>query len=300
MWGHDLRRVGRVDDAIAQFLKTDALERAYYEAEKIDPALDWHHAHNLDLLASCYQHKGQMKLAEKTLRESASAARRRARTARSTMRELPNFLIHRGRYDEALEAGRELTQVGVSAGALRRPRARRPGAARARARRRGAGRARGRAERELEAVPQLTLGPRSAALDGRAVGRRRSAASCLLRTGQRDEGRDDPQGGRARAARRAGPRCLVAGPVPPRVDGAERDGRGGLGARRVHRRRRCSTTTRRTAEATCARALVLQHQGDETGALREVEAARGHWKDADPDLPELKRMATDIARERQH
>ena len=44
MWGHDLRRVGRVDDAIAQFQKADALERAYYAAEKIDPALDWHHA----------------------------------------------------------------------------------------------------------------------------------------------------------------------------------------------------------------------------------------------------------------
>src|SRR5262245_15232058 len=41
MWAHDLRRVGRIDEAIAQFVKADGLERAYYEAEKIDPALDW-------------------------------------------------------------------------------------------------------------------------------------------------------------------------------------------------------------------------------------------------------------------
>src|SRR4029078_10166097 len=45
--GHDLRRVGRIDDAIAAFERTDALERAYYTAEKIPASLDWHHVHNL-------------------------------------------------------------------------------------------------------------------------------------------------------------------------------------------------------------------------------------------------------------
>src|SRR6185503_20560376 len=110
MWGHDLRRVGRVDDAIAQFKKTDGLERAYYAAEKMDPALDWHHAHNLDLLASCYEHEGEMKLAEQTLRESAALAALSAYRA-FNMRELPNFLIHRARYEEALESGRALTAI---------------------------------------------------------------------------------------------------------------------------------------------------------------------------------------------
>jgi hypothetical protein len=89
--GHDLG-VGRVDDAIRQFLKADSLERAYYAAEKLDPALDWHHGHNLTLLATCYEHKGQMKLAEKTLRESAALAPVSAYRA-FNMRELPNFLI---------------------------------------------------------------------------------------------------------------------------------------------------------------------------------------------------------------
>ena len=72
MWGHDLRRVGRIDDAIAAFKRTDALEREYYVAEGIPADLDWHHAHNLDLLATAYQYKGQMRLAEQTLRELAA------------------------------------------------------------------------------------------------------------------------------------------------------------------------------------------------------------------------------------
>ena len=108
MWGHDLRRVGRVDEAIEQFRKAYELERAYYAEEKIDPALDWHHGHNLDLLASCYEHKGQMGLAEKTFRESAKLAPVSAYRA-FNLRELPNFLIHRARYQEALELGLALT-----------------------------------------------------------------------------------------------------------------------------------------------------------------------------------------------
>ena len=70
MWGHDLRRVGRIDDAIAAFKKTDELEKAYYAAEKVEARYDWHHVHNLDLLAGSYQHKGQMRLAETLLRET--------------------------------------------------------------------------------------------------------------------------------------------------------------------------------------------------------------------------------------
>ena len=135
---------GRVDDAIAQFMKADALERAYYAAEKIDPALDWHHAHNLDLLASCYEHKGQMKLAEKTMRESATLKAVSAYRA-FNMRELPNFLIHRARYRGGARRGARADQDEVPAIAARRARARRAGAARARAHRRRAQGARGRA-----------------------------------------------------------------------------------------------------------------------------------------------------------
>src|SRR5262249_2034136 len=109
MWAHNLRRVGRIDEAIEQFRKADQLERTYYEKEKIDPQLDWHHGHNLDLLAACYQQKGQIKLAEKTMREAWALSAMEAYRAFS-LRELPNFLIHRGRYEDALEASRDLAK----------------------------------------------------------------------------------------------------------------------------------------------------------------------------------------------
>src|SRR5262245_21946968 len=109
MWAHDLRRVGRIDEAVDQFQKADQLERTYYEKEKIDPQLDWHHGHNLDLLAACYQHKGQMKLAEKTMREAWGLSAMEAYRAFS-LRGLPNFLIHRARYEEALTASHDLAR----------------------------------------------------------------------------------------------------------------------------------------------------------------------------------------------
>ncbi|MEP6601679.1 MAG: tetratricopeptide repeat protein [Nitrospirota bacterium] len=186
MWGHDLRRVGRVDDAIRQFLKTDTLERAYYAAEKIDPALDWHHSHNLDLLASCYEHKGKMNLAEKILRESAALAPMSAYRA-FNMRELPNFLIHRARYKEALDAGRALTDMNY-------PQSRCVGHALAGQALLWLGRpAEARkeleaAQRELETVPSLTLGldPSRSMVEPWVEALR---GDLLLRAGQWDAGR---------------------------------------------------------------------------------------------------------------
>ena len=185
MWGHDLRRVGRVDDAIEQFLKADALERAYYAAEKIDPALDWHHAHNLDMLASCYEHKGQMKLAEKTMRESAGLQVVDAYRA-FNMRELPNFLIHRARYDEALDAGTRADPHEVSAVA-------RVGHALAGQALLGLGRIERRAreleaaQRELETVPEAPLAstPRRSMVEPWVEALR---GELLLRTGRRTRG----------------------------------------------------------------------------------------------------------------
>ena len=73
MWAHDLRRVGRVDDAIARVRKAHALETAYYQKEGLSEDLDWHRPHNLDLLATCYQHQGRMKKTEEVMRERGFA-----------------------------------------------------------------------------------------------------------------------------------------------------------------------------------------------------------------------------------
>lgn len=109
MCGHNLRRVGRTEEAIQEFLKADALEKAYYQAEHIPPQLDWHHAHNLQLLAMSYQALGQLKSAEAEYRE-AFALPAYVDFSEFNRKALPEFLLNHGRPDEALAAAQELIQ----------------------------------------------------------------------------------------------------------------------------------------------------------------------------------------------
>jgi tetratricopeptide (TPR) repeat protein len=287
MWGHDLRRVGRVDDAIAQFKKTDELERAYYAAEKMDPAFDWHHGHNLDLLASCYEHKGQMKRAETTLRESAALKPVSAYRA-FNMRELPNFLIHRARYEEAVEAGRALTTTAY-------PQSRCVGhvlvgqALLWLERRDEAKTELDAARRELAATPVSAVGldpPRSTvepwvdALRG----------EILLREGSRDEGRAVLKAVVKALRTAVGPDAWSQGLF--RLETLAR------GAMAVGDWELAEFLAAQMIEHDAAYggshftfALVLRHRGDTAGAAREIEAARRYWRDADRDLPEFKKMA---------
>ncbi len=107
MYGHNLRRVGRIKEAIDQFERADAVQRAYFKTENIPPEYDWHHQHNLDLLSTSYQYQGQMKKAEEMMRQAfnipslieAESYNRKAWLA---------FLTARGRGDEALEAAATL------------------------------------------------------------------------------------------------------------------------------------------------------------------------------------------------
>ncbi len=114
MWGHDLRRVGRLDEAIAAFNRTNELEKAYYAAEKIPAELDWHHVHNLDLLATSYEHKGQMRRAESLLREAA-AVKPVTEYQAYNQKSLTVFLLGRQRWREALAASQALTKAGGAA-----------------------------------------------------------------------------------------------------------------------------------------------------------------------------------------
>lgn len=109
MHGHELMRAGRAEEAITEFLKTKALEEEYYRAENIPSRYDWHHAHNLQLLAMSYQSLGQMKSAEAAFREAFSVP---AYTdfLEFNRKAWPEFLLGRGRYEEALAASRELTK----------------------------------------------------------------------------------------------------------------------------------------------------------------------------------------------
>jgi len=103
MHGHNLRRSGRIDEAIAEFSAADALESAYLAAEKIPVEYDWHYQHNLDLLATSYQYAGRMKQAEELLKRSF-ALPSSLLVQEFNKREWPMFLIARGRATEALAA----------------------------------------------------------------------------------------------------------------------------------------------------------------------------------------------------
>jgi tetratricopeptide (TPR) repeat protein len=109
MHGHELMRLGRTEEAIAEFLKTKSLEEEYYRTENIPARYDWHHAHNLHLLAMSYQSLGQMKAAEATFRE-AFAVPAYTDFLEFNRKAWPEFLLARGRYEEALKTSEELTK----------------------------------------------------------------------------------------------------------------------------------------------------------------------------------------------
>jgi tetratricopeptide (TPR) repeat protein len=107
MHGHDLRRMGQTEQAIEEFLKAEELEDNYYRAENIPAQFDWHHAHNLQLLAMSYEALGQMKAAEAAFRK-AFALPSYTDFADYNRKAWPEFLLDRGRAQEALAASQEL------------------------------------------------------------------------------------------------------------------------------------------------------------------------------------------------
>ncbi len=109
MVGHELRKLGRTAEAIEEFRKADELEHSYYRTENIPARYDWHHAHNLALLAMCYEVLGQMKAAEPLLREAFSLP---AYTDATEFNhgEWPDFLLDRGRPEESLKAAQEMIE----------------------------------------------------------------------------------------------------------------------------------------------------------------------------------------------
>ena len=70
--------------------------------------LDWHHVHNLDLLATSHEHKGQMRTAESLLRE-ANAVKPLTEYQEFNQKSLTVFLLGRQRWREALAAAKKMT-----------------------------------------------------------------------------------------------------------------------------------------------------------------------------------------------
>src|SRR5262245_66621793 len=93
---HNLRQIGRVFEAIAEFEAADRLHREYAAREKLPPEYDWHFEHNLGLLATSLQYVGQMKRAE-TLLKNSFALPTNLLVQASNKREWPMMLRDRGR-----------------------------------------------------------------------------------------------------------------------------------------------------------------------------------------------------------
>jgi tetratricopeptide (TPR) repeat protein len=113
MYGHVLRRTGGMLEAIAQFKAADALELAYFKKNNFPPTVDWHHPHNLGLLASSYQFLGKMKEAESLYRRAGTLTPHSDFDA-FNRKDLCEFLLNRGRNLEALAAARELINGSFS------------------------------------------------------------------------------------------------------------------------------------------------------------------------------------------
>jgi tetratricopeptide (TPR) repeat protein len=283
MYGHDLRRVGRVEDAIAAFRRTYELEKAYYAAEGIAPGLDWHHPHNLDLLATCYQHEGQMRTTERWMKESL-AIPAVADGREFTKKEWAGFLLATGRVDEALAAARQLAKG-------RWPASRSVGhvfaghALLAQGRLEDADAELKAAEAEREQVP---LGPAMysvtrSGLDPYVDGLR---GELLLKRGQFEEARTLLKDVQRRIRAVPGPDAWTEALF--RLEAIARAARvAGDWELAAYTAEQMRDHDAAYAGTHYALALVAEKRGEAEAARRAFAAAVDLWRGADPDLPEL-------------
>jgi tetratricopeptide (TPR) repeat protein len=282
MWGHDLRRVGRIDDAIAAFRKTYDLEKAYYAAEGIDRSLDWHHIHNLDLLATAYQHKGQMQKALEVLGEADTMVPV-TDYLEYNRKAVGFFFLSRSRWAEALPASEHLVagqwpatramgHVVAGHAFLAQGRADEAKAALA------------LAEAELDKLPRLGAGlTRTRGTVEPDVEALR--AEMILRSGPRDEGRERMK--KVAEALRAvpGPDAWIAALF--RIESMARVARDvgdwDLAARLTDE---LVDHDKAYGGSQLALALLARHRGDVAASEKAMAAAGEYWRDADPDLPE--------------
>lgn len=107
MHGHVLRKLGRIDEAVAAFEAAERIQAEYFTREKISPEYDWHYEHNLDLLAASYRYLGRMRDAERLLKTAFDLPSALI-VQMFNKRAWPELLIARGQTDRALQAARVL------------------------------------------------------------------------------------------------------------------------------------------------------------------------------------------------
>jgi tetratricopeptide (TPR) repeat protein len=277
MYGHELRCVGRNEEAIQLFLQAEMLEQAYYRRENIPASLDWHHAHNLSLLASAYQYEGQLHLADRYF-----AAERQltpyTEYAAFNRKDWPEFLLNRGDFTRALEAAKEMV---ASRSALSRA-----------AGNCLAGIALVALHRTADADAALTSAEREASSLNRADAAAVSPYLDLLRVAVR-----------LRQGSSADTPALLAriSAYTRRATSADSWSQGLFRVEvlcNLAREAKQWEIAEQLADLMLAvdpyyggshyaQALADQHRGDHQAAEREFTAARAYWSHADPDFPPL-------------
>ncbi len=281
MHGHELRRLGRINEAIARFEAADKLQRDYLAREKIPAEFDWHHAHNLDLLAASYQYTGQMRRAEALLKQSFNIPTNLLVQA-VNKREWPEFLIARNRPAEALDAAKTLLshpnlvvqatghiEAGAAALAMNRPA---DGAASSNA--------------ALKALRSAQAGQGLAAIALEAL-----QGEFLLRTAQRDKGRSAMERAAQKWRGLPGPDAWTQSLF--RLEALARTARDvGDWPFAARLAQMMLEHDPNYAGTHYALGLVSHHNtGTSDTTLRQFALAEKAWAGADKDLAELKKMA---------
>lgn len=280
MHGHELRRSGRVAEAIARFEAADKLQRDYLAREKIAPELDWHHAHNLDLLAASYHYVGQMRKAEGLLKQAFNLPTSLLVQA-VNKREYPAFLVSRNRLEDAVAAAKTLIahphpvvqaaghiEMGFALLAMNRFAD-------------GAG-ASNLALRALKAAPEgqaLVVIPLEA-LQG----------EFRLRTAQREQGRQGMERAAMKWRSLPGPDAWTQSlfRLEALARAARQVGDWPFAARMAQLMLEHDPNYAGTHYAL---GLVAQHDGNDATAKREFALVAKAWANADRDLPELKTIS---------
>lgn len=276
MRGHVLRRSGRIDAAIEAFEAADRTAAAYFQAESVPPEYDWHYEHNLDLLGSSYRYVGRMADAGRIL-ERAFALPSILLVQMYNKRAWPEFLIARGRADEAIAAAQTL--VAHPARLVRAVGHIEAGLACL---------ATGRFD-SAASHSNLALGDLRAAADGQALvapALQQLQGEFFVRTGQRETGRATLEELATRLRALPGPDNWVQALFTLEAiaqtarDAGAWDLAGWAADQMI-------AHDPNYAGSHFARALAAAHDGDDARAATAFAAAAERWRAADAALPEL-------------
>jgi tetratricopeptide (TPR) repeat protein len=276
MRGHVLRRSGQIEAASGAFEAADRAASTYFQAENVPPEYDWHYEHNLDLLGSSYRYVGRMTDAARTL-QRAFELPSILLVQMYNKRTWPDFLIARGRADEAVAASRTLIAHPVTlvraVGHIE------------------AGRAylaSGRFDSSAS-ESNLALGELRAAADGQALvapALQQLQGEFFVRTGQREKGRAMLEALTTRLRGLPGPDNWVQALFTLEAIAQTARDAGAWDLARWAAEQMIAHDPN-YAGSHFARALAAAHDGDTAQAATEFAAAAERWRTADATLPEL-------------